>query len=81
MEAGAIVQLVVSGGEVAVPQLGGLRQQEAAGLLTKSGLGVGALSTIEMSDPAQQGRVASQYPWRGTGDGRHAGGSGDLYPG
>ena len=65
MEAGAIVQLVVSGGEVAVPQLGGLRQQEAAGLLTKSGLGVGALSTIEMSDPAQQGRVASQYPLAG----------------
>lgn len=62
MDAGAIVQLVVSGGQVSVPALAGLRQQEAAALLAGAGLSLGTLTTIEMNDPAQQGRVASQYP-------------------
>ncbi len=65
MDAGAIVQVVVSGGEVTVPLLTGLRQQDAVAMLAKAGLPTGGLSTVEMSDPAQQGRVASQYPQAG----------------
>ncbi|MGI6695053.1 MAG: protein kinase domain-containing protein [Christensenellales bacterium] len=62
MNAGAIVQLVVSGGQVKVPDLSGLRQQDAGTLLNKEELSIGDIKTIEMNDPAQQGRVASQYP-------------------
>ncbi len=65
MDAGAIVQVVVSGGQVSVPVLTGLRQQDAVAMLAKAGLPTGELSTVEMSDPAQQGRVASQYPQAG----------------
>ena len=60
--AGSIVQVVVSGGQVRVPLLTGLRQQDALTLLQKSNLISGGLNTVEMADPAQQGRVASQYP-------------------
>jgi len=62
MEAGEIVQVVLSGGQVSVPALAELRQQDARNLIVKSGLALGALSAVEMEDPAQHGRVASQYP-------------------
>ncbi|MDD4080435.1 MAG: protein kinase [Eubacteriales bacterium] len=62
MEAGEIVQVVVSGGQISVPALTELRQQDARSLIAKSGLTLGALSSVEMEDPAQHGRIASQYP-------------------
>lgn len=62
MEAGEIVQVAVSGGQAIVPALTELRQQDAISLITKSGLSLGALSSVEMEDPAQHGRIASQYP-------------------
>lgn len=62
VDAGSIVQLVVSAGQVEVPDLSGKIWTEANDILKKSKLQLGKVEYIEIEDPAQQGRVASQLP-------------------
>lgn len=61
-DAGSIIQLVVSAGQVEVPDLSGMIWTEASDVLKKSKLLLGKVEYIEIADPAQQGRVASQLP-------------------
>ena len=65
MDAGGIVQLVVSSGQATVPELSGQIWTEAGNMLKLAKLKVGKVSEIEVQDPAQQGRVASQLPVAG----------------
>ncbi len=65
VDAGSIVQLVVSAGQVSVPDLSGLIWTEASDVLKKAKLQTGKVEYIEVADTAQQGRVASQLPLSG----------------
>lgn len=65
VDAGSIVQLVVSSGQAAVPELSGLVWTEAVDALKKLKIKAGEVSYIETEDKSQQGRVASQLPIAG----------------
>ncbi len=65
VDAGSIVQLVVSAGQVTVPDLSGLIWTEAADSLKKAKLAQGKVEYITVTDTAQNGRVASQLPLSG----------------
>lgn len=62
LNAGGIVQLVVSSGQSIVPEITGLTQGEAAAALKRAHLTTGKVTLVEVADPAQHGRVASQLP-------------------
>ncbi|NLE70319.1 MAG: protein kinase [Clostridiales bacterium] len=65
VDAGSIVQLVVSAGQAKVPELSGFILAEARDALRKAKLQIGKVDEIEIEDPNQQGRVASQLPVAG----------------
>ncbi len=66
MDFGGIVQVVISGGEVVVPDLVGQVYQDHAALITSLGLVVEKLEEVPMQDETQAGRVAAQQPQAGT---------------
>ena len=61
-----IVQVVVSGGEVVVPDLMTQVYADQSSLLQRLGLVVNKLDEVPVEDPAQFGRVAAQQPQPGT---------------
>jgi len=65
VDAGSIVQLVVSSGQAVVPELSGLIWTEAADVLKRAKIAPGKVSYIETEATSQQGRVASQLPVAG----------------
>lgn len=65
VDAGSIVQLIVSAGQAKVPELSGLIWTEAVDSLRKAKLQPGKVNEIEIEDLNQQGRVASQLPVAG----------------
>lgn len=65
VDAGSIVQLVVSAGQVEVPDLSGVIWTEANDILRKAKLQPGKVEYVEVADISQQGRVASQLPLAG----------------
>ncbi len=65
VDAGSIVQLVVSSGQAVVPELSGLIWTEAVDTLKKAKILPGKVSYVETVNTAQQGRVASQLPVAG----------------
>ncbi len=65
MDAGDIVQLVISAGQSAVPELGGIIWTEAADILERAKLRLGKVTEVQVDEPGQQGRVASQLPVAG----------------
>ena len=65
VDAGSIVQLVVSAGQARVPKLSGFLLAEARDALRKAKLQLNKVDEIEIEDHNQQGRVASQLPVAG----------------
>lgn len=65
VDAGSIVQLVVSAGQAKVPELSGFILAEARDALRKAKLIINKVDEIEIEDHNQQGRVASQLPVAG----------------
>ncbi len=65
MDAGGIVQLVISAGQSAVPELSGVVWTEAADILSRAKLRVGKVTEVPVDEPGQRGRVASQLPVAG----------------
>ena len=65
VDAGSIVQLVVSAGQAVVPELSGKVWTETADILRKAKLVQGKVSEIETEDVTQHGKVASQLPVAG----------------
>lgn len=65
VEYGAIVQVVVSGGEVTIPRLEGEVYADWLLRLQNLGLIVNKISEVVMEDPLQAGRVAAQSPKAG----------------
>ncbi len=65
IEAGGIVQLVISAGQAVVPELNGLLYAEAVDALKRAKLQPGNVSQIQVDARDQQGRVASQLPVAG----------------
>ena len=65
VDAGSIVQLVVSAGQAKVPELSGFILAEARDALRKAKLVMDKVDEIEIEDHNQQGRVASQLPVAG----------------
>lgn len=65
VDAGSIVQLVVSSGQAKVPELSGFVLAEARDALRKAKLVIGKVDEIKIEDQNQQGRVASQLPVAG----------------
>ena len=65
VDAGSIVQLVISAGQTVVPELSGRVWTETADILRKVKLVQGKVSEIETEDVTQHGKVASQLPVAG----------------
>lgn len=65
VDAGSIVQLVISAGQTVVPELSGRVWTETADILRKVKLVQGKVSEIETEDVTQYGKVASQLPVAG----------------
>ena len=65
VDAGSIVQLVISAGQTVVPELSGQVWTETADILRKVKLVQGKVSEIETEDVTQHGKVASQLPVAG----------------
>ena len=62
---GGIIQVEISGGEVAIPNLEGKPYGQERANLEKLGLRVNLLDEVPVGDPAQDGRIATQSPRAG----------------
>ena len=65
MDAGSIVQLVVSSGQTIVPELSGLRYAETVDALKRAKLAPGKISEIPVEATDMHNRIASQLPVAG----------------
>ncbi|MHC1786715.1 MAG: protein kinase [Christensenellales bacterium] len=65
LDYGGIVQVVISGGEVTIPNLEGEIYADWLLRLQNTGLIVSKVSEVAMEDPAQAGRIAAQNPRAG----------------
>ncbi len=66
LSAGSTVQVTVSGGSVAVPDLSGLSRADALDTLSKLQLAPGEVLTEDVSDVSLNGKVIAQQPASGT---------------
>ncbi len=60
VEAGAVIEVVLSGGSVTLPNLVGMTKEEALAMIRQYGLDLESLIEVEVSDAGQIGRVAAQ---------------------
>jgi serine/threonine protein kinase len=65
LDYGGIVQVVISGGEISLPNLHGELYDEWLPRLVMLGLTVNKLDEVPVEDPAQAGRIAAQSPKEG----------------
>lgn len=60
MENGSVVEVILSGGSVKLPNLIGMTQEEAMSVIRQQGLELEAVIEVQVSDVGQTGRVAAQ---------------------
>lgn len=60
VETGAVIEVVLSGGSVTLPDLIGMTKEEAMAMIRRCGLDLDSLIEVEVSDAGQIGRVAAQ---------------------
>ena len=65
LDFGGIVQVVISGGEISLPNVHGELYDEWLPRLEMLGLTVNKLDEVPVEDPAQAGRIAAQSPKEG----------------
>lgn len=59
-ESGTVIEVILSGGSVVLPDLMGMTQDEALSVIRQSGLELAELIEVQVSDAGQIGRVAAQ---------------------